>query len=110
MISRIVTVSFIVLAILYVVACIVLDLIPNYGPPNFRYTGSDPSQNVWNFGWPLVSMIYDPHHGIQFGPLTAILVVLQVIGALMICTSGIVIRFLFRQKKQEAQQDVASNL
>lgn len=32
---------------------------PNYGPPNFRYTGSDPENHVWNFGWPVSTFILD---------------------------------------------------
>lgn len=37
----------------------VIDLLPSYGPPFFRYTGSDPKHLVWHFGWPIPWVIYD---------------------------------------------------
>ena len=37
----------------------IIDFFPTYGPPFFRYTGSDPKHFVWNFGWPLAWFIYD---------------------------------------------------
>jgi hypothetical protein len=36
-----------------------LALRPRYGPPDFRYTGSDPDRHVWNFGWPMSTCIVD---------------------------------------------------
>lgn len=51
------------------VAFVVLDLFPSYGPPSFRYTGSDPAYAVWNLGWPLALAIYDPRSGVYIGPL-----------------------------------------
>ncbi|HEY1052430.1 MAG TPA: hypothetical protein VGE39_21820 [Prosthecobacter sp.] len=37
----------------------VIDFFPTYGPPFFRYTGSDPNHHVWNFGLPFAWTIYD---------------------------------------------------
>jgi|GEM_PF-2287468 len=37
----------------------IIDSFPIYGEPAFRYTGSDPKNLVWNFGWPIPWLIYD---------------------------------------------------
>ena len=34
-------------------------LVPRYGAPDFRYTGSNPNQHVWNFGWPIATCTFD---------------------------------------------------
>lgn len=56
------------IAAVYVVACAVMDLFPQFGPPHFRYTGVELSVYVWNFGWPLTIAIYDARFGLFFGP------------------------------------------
>src|SRR5688500_8656597 len=53
----------------FVLACLLTDLFPRYGPPAFRYTGSDPRQAVWNLGWPLPLAIYDARSGFHVGPV-----------------------------------------
>jgi hypothetical protein len=58
----------------YVAACLVIDLFPQYGPPHFRYKGSDPATTVWNFGWPLTLAIYDPRSGLHIGTIGCCLV------------------------------------
>ncbi|QDT51133.1 hypothetical protein Pan258_52160 [Symmachiella dynata] len=40
-------------------AILLISVFPTFGPPNFRYTGSDPNRFVWNLGWPLATCIYD---------------------------------------------------
>jgi hypothetical protein len=45
-----------------------MDFAPRHGPPDFRYTGSDPERIVWNIGWPCAWAIYDPQSGVQIGP------------------------------------------
>jgi hypothetical protein len=52
----------------YVLACLLLDVLPRFGPPEFRYTGSDPTVPVWNLGWPLALTIYDARSGLHVGP------------------------------------------
>ena len=52
---------------IYGIICFVLLCFPHHGPPNFRYTGSDPIFSVWNFGWPVATMIWDPRLGLQVG-------------------------------------------
>jgi hypothetical protein len=47
-----------VLAVVFVL----LAFMPHWGPPHFRYTGSDPGHHVWNLGWPLATCIYDSVH------------------------------------------------
>jgi hypothetical protein len=64
---------------LYFVACLAMDLLPRHGPPDFRYTGSDPAVAVWNLGWPLAEFIYDPRTGLHIGPTAVPLLVLQVV-------------------------------
>ncbi len=52
----------------YVFACLVFDLFPRFGPPNFRYTGSDSTVPVWNLGWPHALAIYDARSGLHISP------------------------------------------
>ena len=41
---------------------------PRWGPPAFRYHGSDPTRPVWNLGWPVAYAIYDATTGFHVGP------------------------------------------
>ncbi len=50
------------------------DLFPTFGPPHFRYTGSDPAVHVWNLGWPVATAIYDSRSGIHVEPFAIMLV------------------------------------
>ncbi len=59
-------------------ACLVVDF-PYFGPPQFRYTGSDPNTHAWNLGWPLATAIYDQHSGLHAGPLAYVLVPIEVV-------------------------------
>jgi hypothetical protein len=47
---------------------------PSFGRPEFRYTGCDPNRDVWQFGWPLATLIVDPNAAslINIGPLAYI--------------------------------------
>ncbi len=63
----------------YVTICLVIDFCPTYGRPHFRYTGSDPSIEVWNIGWPIATMIYDYSSGIHVGPFAYVLFPLELI-------------------------------
>jgi len=51
------------LEILFLGIAFFLFLLPTYGSPYFSYTGSDPDHYVWNFGWPISSIIYDNERG-----------------------------------------------
>ena len=64
---------------LYLLSCVVVDFVPSFGPPHFRYTGSDPSVHVWNLGWPLPYMIYDPRSGLHVDPFGVVVIGLQVL-------------------------------
>jgi hypothetical protein len=64
-----------------------IDLFPRHGPPNFRYTGSDPAHEVWNLGWPMALAIYDPQSGIHLGPFLYVVVPLQVLFILPIAVT-----------------------
>lgn len=65
--------------IFYTVGCLLFDFYPKYGPPYFRYTGSDPSRQVWNLGLLGPSFIYDPAIGLLVGPLADVMVGAQLI-------------------------------
>jgi hypothetical protein len=65
--------------ILSIAACLVVDSFPHFGPPQFRYTGSDPNTHIWNLGWPLATAIYDQHNGVHAGPLVYVLVPMEVV-------------------------------
>ena len=67
------------IAVLYVLGCLAIDLFPSYGPPQFRYPGSDPQTLVWNLGWPLAEFIYDPRSGLHTGPTALPIMTLQVV-------------------------------
>jgi hypothetical protein len=56
-----------------------VDLWPHFGPPHFRYTGSDLARAVWNFGWPIASYIYDAQTGLEVGPVAWVAGPLQVL-------------------------------
>ncbi|HZN68373.1 MAG TPA: hypothetical protein VFB66_24010 [Tepidisphaeraceae bacterium] len=47
---------------------------PRHGPPDFRYTGSDPAAHVWNFGWPVALVIYDARYGFHVGPFAYLVI------------------------------------
>ena len=66
-------------AVMFVIACVVVDLFPRYGPPYFRYTGSDPAHEVWNLGWPVGLIIYDSRSGIHLGPFLYVVVPFQAV-------------------------------
>jgi hypothetical protein len=57
----------------YAGLCFVLGFFPTYGSPHFRYTGSDPSVEVWNLGWPVATIIWDPRTGLHVGPFAYVL-------------------------------------
>lgn len=66
----------------YVAACLVMDLWPRFGPPEFRYTDSDLSVPVWNLGWPLALAVYDTRSGLHVGPLVYLILPSQVLALL----------------------------
>lgn len=63
----------------YIAICAIIDFLPSYGAPHFRYTGSDPDIQVWNIGYPLAFFIYDPKFGLQIAPIAFPVIGLQVI-------------------------------
>jgi ABC-type cobalt transport system substrate-binding protein len=69
-----------------IVACLALDFFPSDGPPQFRYAGSDPSEPVWNFGWPLATVMWDPAQGLQIGPFAYLLFSLQLLIGVAVIT------------------------
>ena len=78
----------------YAFACLLMDLFPRHGPPDFRYTGSDPAIAVWNLGWPLAEFIYDPLSGLHVGPTAVPVVILQVfVLVFCVCIVAFVIWF-----------------
>jgi hypothetical protein len=83
------------IASLFVVLCLLTDFFPYHGPPQFRYTGSNPSFAVWNFGWPLATAIYDSRNGFHIGPIAYLILPLQCV----LMAAGIVVievmRWLF---------------
>lgn len=65
--------------LVFVLACVAMNFFPHYGPPHFRYTGSDPAHEVWNLGWPLALFIYDPANGFHIGPSASIVLPAQLL-------------------------------
>lgn len=64
-------------ALLFVLACLIVDLLPHHGAPDFRYTGSDPESAVWDLGWPFTLFIYDPRNGLHVGPFAYVMLSFQ---------------------------------
>jgi hypothetical protein len=63
--------------LIYILFCLLIDLLPNFGSPNFRYTGSNPTVHVWNFGWPFASFLYDAESGLHVSPVGVLVVIVQ---------------------------------
>jgi hypothetical protein len=84
-----------VVAGLYVMVCLAVDFFPRHGPPNFRYTGSDPAHSIWNLGWPMPLMIYDPRNEIHVGPLGYPIFMAE---ALVTIIAAVIVRFVSRFK------------
>ncbi len=78
----------------YIVICLIVDFYPTYGPPHFRYTGSDPSIEVWNLGWPIATMIYDPVSGIHIDPFAYVYFPLELGILAVLCTTVLLLRKL----------------
>ena len=80
--SRIQIVALTVLA----VVALALALMPHWGAPHFRYTGSDPDHPVWNIGWPLATCIYDSTHSPHFfvGPFAYVYAFAGILGFVML--------------------------
>lgn len=91
------------IALTFVIACLVADLLPRHGAPDFRYTGSDPAHEVWNLGWPVALAIVDSQSGIHFGPFLYVVVPVQVVFALII-----VAILLFQRRHNKALQATAA--
>src|SRR5689334_23309185 len=83
-----------------VIACAVMDLFPRHGPPDFRYTGSDPAHVIWNLGWPVALVIYDPQSGIHFGPFLYVVIPVQIVVLSLI----ILVSFLQHRRKNALQR------
>lgn len=63
---------------------VVMCLFPRHGPPDFRYTGSDPAIDVWNFGWPTATMIWDSRSGLHFASISPSFLLLAMYGFAML--------------------------
>lgn len=92
--------------LIYIVVCMLINLFPNYGAPNFRYSGSDPAVNVWNFGWPFASLIYDFRSGFHVGPGVVLIVLAQslilgVLGAIITVVRKLLPNKLFNPDAQK---------
>lgn len=79
-----------------IIICIIADIFPRHGAPDFRYTGSDPAVDVWNLGWPLVLSIFDPRSGIHVGPFFYVVIPFQIA---VISLVGLVFAFWTRHNK-----------
>lgn len=77
-----------VLSIVYAVLCLTVLLFPRHGSPEFRYTGSDPSYEVWNLGFPAACFIYDDRVGFAHGPSVYIAIVFLIMSMLFVLMPG----------------------
>ena len=68
------------------------DFLPRYGPPSFRYTGSNPATAVWNFGWPAAIFIRDPWLGWHSAPGVELIIVAQLAIAVTFILSQLMAR------------------
>lgn len=80
----------------YIIVCLLIDLYPRFGPPYFRYTGSDPSRHVWNLGWPMPTTIVDS--GIHVGPVALPLVMMEIVVIGITTAVSLMLRQLRRKR------------
>lgn len=80
--------------LLSIVLILAIDFFPTWGPPEFRYTGSDPSRNVWNIGYPLALMIYDSKvtPSFVFGPFAVLVLPVQIFIVALIAVAPVIVR------------------
>jgi hypothetical protein len=90
------------LAALYLLACLATDSFPRHGPPDFRYTGSDPNFPVWNLGWPMALLIYDSRSGFHDGP-TEIPVIIFEFLVLALGVVALIVLHLLRKERHVAR-------
>jgi hypothetical protein len=86
-------------ATIYVCGCLLVDFIPHFCQPHFRYTGSDPDNHVWNIGWPLAIMIYDPQSGLHIGPFAMVLIPAEFALSVVARIAILIVRMMLRDKK-----------
>lgn len=74
-----------------IVVFLAVGFLPTFGPPRFRYTGSDPVHHVWNLGWPVATCIVDADTAPYFfiGPF-AYLWLVALVGSLLTLTVSMV--------------------
>ena len=90
-----------IVALVMTIALVIVTWFPLKRPPNFRYTGSDPSRDVWNIGLPLAHFTYDPIHGLQIGPTAYAMLPLNVF-AMMFVVVLCRVRAIQRRRKLES--------
>jgi hypothetical protein len=91
-----------VTGIAFVLVCLVVDFLPHHGPPEFRYTGSDPAIPVWNLGWPVALFIYDPKHGFQVDPLADLMLPFQFV----VLAVGFIVVAVFRWLRNQPMKQI----
>jgi hypothetical protein len=84
----------------FLLACLLVDFLPHHGPPDFRYTGSDPAIAVWNLGWPLAWFIYDPRYGFQVGPLAYLMLTFQFV----LLAGGVIVVMAIRRWRDQKRR------
>ena len=89
---------------IYVVVCLIFNVLPIKGQAAFGYDGVDPSREVSNLGWPVTVMIMDPEHGLQLGPMAYIVPPTQVGVIAVVGLSGYLVR-RGKRKDQMATPD-----
>ena len=82
---------------MFVLICLIVDLCPRYGRPDFRYTGSDPANAVWNIGWPVALFIYDAQCGWQIGPFAVLVLPFQFV----VLLTGLMVTALRRLRRAQ---------
>lgn len=96
------------IALAFVVICLVVDFLPRLAAPAFRYTGSDPAIPVWNLGWPSTLFIYDPKYGFQVGPSAYLILPFQFIAFAVGLIVVAVVRRLRKQPMQRTGREALS--
>ncbi|QDV75694.1 hypothetical protein [Botrimarina mediterranea] len=77
---------------LHLLLLVIATVWPTWGPPQFRYTGSNPDRPVWNFGYPVSAFIFDEEvlPAWHMGPLTRTWLIVMPIWVVGVLSANIV--------------------
>ena len=83
----------------YSIGYLIVFLFPSHGAPHFRYTGSDPDYEVWNFRFPIFTLIFDDRYGFFYGPGIFLAIAFLCLSSLMVVVPVVLAYYFFDRTK-----------